>query len=699
MAETAELSPAPMKEGAVKGAEKPIAPEKKEAAKFLTPAISRIALGGRVETKYFHPDALDVPDEEHKRLEESGELDYRGLDRLSNKSRAEYAREHNLSFEDHNRLFNKSIHGYIEKTVNSEDAKTDPLYVERVAALRSLGIDPETNDEKADGSELYKVGENFRTAYFGGEGNSKQFVQDLAKDCLSDDGSVDLEKLQTRLESVQGLLPSFGENYSMDVLVKNFAMTHGHFTKSDKQEIIEGIRQNAKIGVEDPKEREGLLALIGAHEELDREEKAQAEEAEKAKKKAEAEAARKAEEEKPLTDERKAEIKKEVEEAEKKVTTGKEAEEIMHQKLVDLHNEVQAGKLEPDEVNNRLEQLKKDHGVLSFDKFLDFKEALTHAGFEDEKAIQEAQEAFEKFRQLGLEPTSIFAFGRDDEEKDPHIYRFLMAKRPPSEEKHTETEESTEPVEKPTEEVAPATEATKPEEPPKAEKDEAEQPGRVSRFIDKFLRRRATTEPPRPTIVPMATGPLPPPEQEASEPPSAEPTIPALTSGDAEGEKKASELSSETQQLQPLLEKLRADYPGGPGNKDRLGREIILTDNEIAQMEKVLEGVEHELDKDPELQEVIQLFSQLKGSDAAFDAAKFFGMAVQESPEISTATVVTTEAGPRIQLPPELYRLWKARSGAQMARNYINEYKTDTTHGRAAPFLANFLEDSIKGLS
>ncbi|MBA3724571.1 MAG: hypothetical protein H0W89_06850 [Candidatus Levybacteria bacterium] len=94
------------------------------------------------------------------------------------------------------------------------------------------------NDEKSLNG-LYTQVENFRKTYVdydpreGGKGSDiGQFIEDIANGCKRDNGAIDIAVLTKRLDAISPMLTVFGSENDVNLLVKDFAITHGVFTQT-----------------------------------------------------------------------------------------------------------------------------------------------------------------------------------------------------------------------------------------------------------------------------------------------------------------------------------------------------------------------------------------------------------------------------------------------------------------------------------
>jgi serine/threonine protein phosphatase PrpC len=165
-------------------------------------------------------------------------------------------------------------------------------------------------------------------------------------------------------------------------------------------------------------------------------------------------------------------------------------------------------------------------------------------------------------------------------------------------------------------------------------------------------------------------------------------TTPAAEGGGAkneqteEGEQQILFKNEAQQRLQPLLDKLKADYPGARGDRGWLGENISITEQDIAQVQKVINATDQELAHYPELQKLNDTVAHIQ---ATFAGGKRWFTDVEANPQITEITTIYKGNVPALQVPPEVYALWKAQSGVKQTTNILQNYRDEFIDKKTMP--------------
>lgn len=145
--------------------------------------------------------------------------------------------------------------------------------------------------------------------------------------------------------------------------------------------------------------------------------------------------------------------------------------------------------------------------------------------------------------------------------------------------------------------------------------------------------------------------------------------------------------------IRPILDRLKT--PGQSNTEPiRLGKEVVLSGDEIAALQDLINQTSTQLAANPELRNLQQLIQQ-QSKETAFGIAKFFGNAVVEDNRVSSPQVVTEPGGPKIHVPAELFSLWQRSNNLSNANSSLEEYKTQGYQGRLASTLATLIENGL----
>lgn len=152
--------------------------------------------------------------------------------------------------------------------------------------------------------------------------------------------------------------------------------------------------------------------------------------------------------------------------------------------------------------------------------------------------------------------------------------------------------------------------------------------------------------------------------------------------------------TSEPIQIQPIIDKLNANRK----QITRLGIEVTLTDQEIAQINGFLDSSISLKKNDPQVSELSRMVDENR-DDKAFGIGLFFNDAVRGDPNVTKPTITRAKEGIRIYVPPELFTKWKALNDLESARNLLEQYQSqpleagkNTAYGTLASNLADMIE-------
>ena len=121
------------------------------------------------------------------------------------------------------------------------------------------------------------------------------------------------------------------------------------------------------------------------------------------------------------------------------------------------------------------------------------------------------------------------------------------------------------------------------------------------------------------------------------------------------------------QTIQPVLDKIQKS-----GQMGRLGIEVIFTPEELAQIDRLLSGAHSKLALSPELRQLGDIIDQYKG-DKAFGISLGFGTAILEDSSVNAPTVIQTNAGLNIKVPPDTYRLYRLKGKVGSAQSLLQQ--------------------------
>ncbi|MBA3724675.1 MAG: hypothetical protein H0W89_07385 [Candidatus Levybacteria bacterium] len=208
----------------------PISPEhllspEADVRKFLTPTVSRLAFAASTP-------ALLEP------MQHSISKDQKDAFATTTADNLPYAIANAVSLESRNQAPQQSVSEWNQDFWRNVQAMTDkdvsePLRTERINAFAVLDIKLDNKELDITGSFNAQV-DLFRKKYVDTKKSDiKQFARDIAKDCKNDDGSVDMAKLQTRLDAIEPVLAIFGTDNDINLLVKDFALADAVFTQSE----------------------------------------------------------------------------------------------------------------------------------------------------------------------------------------------------------------------------------------------------------------------------------------------------------------------------------------------------------------------------------------------------------------------------------------------------------------------------------
>jgi|GEM_PF-2547802 len=119
-----------------------------------------------------------------------------------------------------------------------------------------------------------------------------------------------------------------------------------------------------------------------------------------------------------------------------------------------------------------------------------------------------------------------------------------------------------------------------------------------------------------------------------------------------------------------ILDKIKA-----AGTMGRLGIEVSFAPQELVQLEQLFTETRGLLATNPILMEFTGVINQYRGKNKAFDILMGFGGAIVEDSTVSTPTVMTTDAGPKIRVPSPTFHLWKLQNDVQGAQFILTSYR------------------------
>jgi hypothetical protein len=196
-----------------------------EVKKHINPAVSRILMGvGNVSL--IEPKNQPVLKEhKDKMVEASGDdLPYDAANAVSLESREQAPQ---MTNDEWNQDFWRNV-----QIMTHEDLD-EPLRTERINAFDALGIKVDKEEMDVTGSFNVQA-EAFRKTYVDiGKSDIKQFARDISNDCKNDDGTVDMDKLEVRLQAIEPLLAVFGTEKDANLLVKDFVVADAIMTQSE----------------------------------------------------------------------------------------------------------------------------------------------------------------------------------------------------------------------------------------------------------------------------------------------------------------------------------------------------------------------------------------------------------------------------------------------------------------------------------
>ena len=220
-----ERSPAPVEESR---------PLENEVRAAVTPAIAHVAFIG-VESSLANPNTRIITDEQKETwMTQTPDSLKAGIDaanEISLESRQAYDKDDPKSFDEKNAEWNKSFWEAVNDSINEPDTDNHVLG-ERRMAYESLGLDL-TKQEEQNG--LHPDVEAFRKKYVAEDASDiQQFITDISSGCKKADGTVDIDKLQERLDAIQPMLSIFGTAKNAGGLVKDFTMAQAILSQDEE---------------------------------------------------------------------------------------------------------------------------------------------------------------------------------------------------------------------------------------------------------------------------------------------------------------------------------------------------------------------------------------------------------------------------------------------------------------------------------
>lgn len=327
-----DLSPAPT------SAERKGIPENAETARRLSrePVVSRLtastqdneALNG--DNAYSEDDAKSVADQASGKSPE--DLPAEAIKRRSKEARPEIG----------------SVDAWAEGAAGwATDVTRDGAENAETArdALKSLGID-------AKGADLHGDIKAFWDQHLRGGGDIVEFAKTLAEGCKDTNGNIDLNKLDQRMESIKELFNAFGTKDDINLLVKDYAISHALLSEAQKDqnvrsELAIGVKDTIRNPVTDPSEKLRLESIYSAQEAMQRE-----------------------------AEERREKIKDKLDKAADESETT-EVVNKAHEEEARLMNAIKNGGLSQIDFDRKIKELHdKEKGIANFDTPEEFLEAL-----------------------------------------------------------------------------------------------------------------------------------------------------------------------------------------------------------------------------------------------------------------------------------------------------------------------------------
>ena len=258
-----------------------------ELQKNMTPAVARVMFSS-VDKKFYNPDKKSPTPEETKALARKTERDmsYKALAELSLDSRAKYWKDRTGDAPQTFAQQNKNWNSETAELLREQSASLEPSSLtERNAALKSLGLDMddqavwegksyEFKSAESDTTEsvmLITGVEEFRKKYLRSHSEVEKFVSDIANDCRpAPDQPVNMDLLTKRLHSVSSLMTSFGQDYAIDKMVNQFAVSHGLLSQNAEDKALLSQKAQEQMAAALPDDlNDGFKAIAAKQHELD----------------------------------------------------------------------------------------------------------------------------------------------------------------------------------------------------------------------------------------------------------------------------------------------------------------------------------------------------------------------------------------------------------------------------------------------
>ena len=180
-----------------------------------------------------------------------------------------------VPLQEKTRLWRESMQKKVKEWNESPDATTIQ------DTLKSLGIEKETSDEQLETfREKYvpskNKGESDISAKKRAQEGLEQFAKDMAEGCRTgENGQIDLEEFDKRLNASQELLAIFGTKDNADLKVKYYATAYAMADEKNpedtKKAATEKIANHLQQAVTDPVERKILTDLHQRHQQIEEE--------------------------------------------------------------------------------------------------------------------------------------------------------------------------------------------------------------------------------------------------------------------------------------------------------------------------------------------------------------------------------------------------------------------------------------------
>ncbi len=215
----------------------------------VTPAIAHVTAAA-VETSFVRHEAHSMSDEQRDTLSQKTpdalHTALTAANKVSLESRHEFDKNDNRDFDVRNKEWNMDFYDSMQEFFQDPAVDTH-IRGERRMTLGAIGLDVSDNNMNDQG--LYAQVETFRQKYVSEKGsNINRFIEDISDGCTRADGSVDIARLENRLDAIKPMLAIFGTDKNADELVADFAVARAIL--SQKEDVKAKIATKIQSGIQ-----------------------------------------------------------------------------------------------------------------------------------------------------------------------------------------------------------------------------------------------------------------------------------------------------------------------------------------------------------------------------------------------------------------------------------------------------------------